>query len=49
MPRTIGAVISSKLATKIELDTVYGLKDMWDLLEINAIDSHNRSLAQKEN
>lgn len=41
MPRLIGAVISTRLATLVELDTVLGLQDAYDLLEIAAVDSHN--------
>ena len=40
-PQTISTVVSSKLATLHELDTVYGVEDMWILLEINAVDRHN--------
>jgi hypothetical protein len=31
----------------IELDTVYGVQDLYDLLEILLIDSHNRAAAMK--
>jgi len=31
------------MATLHELDTVYGLEDMWTLLEIQAVDRHNAS------
>lgn len=41
MTMPLGAVISSKLATLHELDTVYGVQDMWDLLEIVTVDNHN--------
>jgi hypothetical protein len=33
--------VSSRYATLHELQTVYGLEDMWDLLEILAVDRHN--------
>ena len=47
VPRTIGAVISSKLASLVELDTVLGAEDLYDLLEIIAVDSHNNYIATK--
>ena len=47
MPRTIGAVVSSRLATLVELDTVLGAEDLYDLLEITAIDAYNKNLASK--
>ena len=40
-PKTIATAISSRLATLNELDTVYGVQDLWTLLEIYAIDQHN--------
>lgn len=47
VPRTIATCVSSRLATLHELDTVYGLEDMWRLLEINTVDTHNSNLANK--
>lgn len=41
MPRAIGVVVSTKLATMVELDTVLGSEDLRDLLEIAAVDAHN--------
>ena len=41
MPRVIGAVISTRLATLVELGTVLGLQDAYDLLEIAAVDAYN--------
>jgi hypothetical protein len=41
VPRTIGVVVSSKLATLHELQTVYGLSDLYDFLEILAVDACN--------
>jgi hypothetical protein len=45
VPRVIGAVISSRLATKVELDTVLGSEDVYDLLEIVSVDAHNKNVA----
>ena len=42
MPRVIGAVISTRLATLVELDTVLGIEDAYNLLEIAAVDAYNR-------
>ncbi|WP_263987016.1 hypothetical protein [Pseudomonas sp. HS-18] len=41
-------MISSRLATLHELDTVYGLEDLWWLIEVNSVDNHNRNLASQE-
>ena len=45
--RGIGAVISSKMATLHELDTIYGTEDLYDMLEILAVDAYNQRKAQK--
>lgn len=49
MPHTIASVVSARLTTLHELQTVYGLRDLWDLIEINAVDAHNQSVMTKEN
>lgn len=46
--QSIGQVVSSKLATLNELQTVYSLKDLYDMLEILAIDSHNMERLRKQ-
>jgi len=47
VPPAIGAVVSSGHASLVELDTVLGLKDLYDLLEIIAVDHHNANIAAK--
>lgn len=47
VPPTIGAVISARLATMAELETVLGMEDVYDLLEIIAVDAHNKRIAQQ--
>lgn len=42
MPQSIGVVVSSGRATLIELQTVYGIRDLYDLLEVIAVDLYNR-------
>lgn len=42
MPRSIALAISSGRATLHELDTVYGIEDIYDLLEIVEVDAYNR-------
>lgn len=44
VPATLGAVISARMATLHELDTVYGCGDLWDILEIIMIDNHNQAV-----
>ena len=43
--RSIAVVVSSRLATMHELQTVYGFRDLYDLLEIIAVDNHNQRIA----
>jgi hypothetical protein len=40
--------VSSGLATLAELDSVYSLEDMWDLLEIHSVNRHNQAIVDKE-
>lgn len=42
VPGAIGSVISSGNATLVELQTVLGTEDVYDLLEIISVDAHNR-------
>lgn len=48
MPRVIAILVSRRMATLHELDTVYGTQDAYDLLEIAAIDAYNDRLANQE-
>jgi hypothetical protein len=43
----IAAVISADRATLQELQTVYGLEDLWDLFEIHQVSQYNEHLAAK--
>ena len=47
VPRTLAVVISGKLATLHELDTVYGAQDLYDLIEIIAVDNYNQGVASQ--
>lgn len=38
----IGRVVWARLATLHELQTVYGLRDLYDLLEIVVVNVHNQ-------
>lgn len=40
-------IISKRLATLHELDTVYGAEDLWNLIEIAIVDNHNESIANQ--
>lgn len=42
MPQSVGVVVSSKLATLRELQSVYDLEDLYNFLEIIAVDLYNR-------
>jgi hypothetical protein len=48
VPPTIGMLISKKVATLNELSTVYGVENMYDMLEIVMVDDHNTALANQE-
>jgi hypothetical protein len=41
-------VISSRLATLVELQTVLGVEDLYDLIEVIAVDRANQILATKK-
>jgi hypothetical protein len=41
VPPLIGTLISARLATLHELQTVYGLQDAHDMLEVISVDNHN--------
>ena len=41
VPVSIGVVVSSRLATLVELSTVLGGEDLYDLLEVLSVDAHN--------
>ncbi len=47
MPTLIAKVVDSGYATLHELQTIYGLEDLWDLFEVNAVSQHNEYLAVK--
>lgn len=42
MPRVIGTVVSADKATLIELQSIYGVKDAYDLLEVILVDATNQ-------
>jgi hypothetical protein len=41
VPRVIGTIVSSGKATLHELQTVYGVADAYDMLEVVTVDLHN--------
>lgn len=47
MPGVIGAVISSGKATMRDLDEHLSVEDVYDLLEIAAVDAHNARILRK--
>lgn len=47
VPASIAAVVSNKLATLRELQTVYGVEDLYKFLEIAAVNAHNARVANK--
>jgi hypothetical protein len=47
IPRLIAILVSNRMATLRELDTLYGLEDAYDLIEILVVDSHNKAALNK--
>lgn len=45
--RLIGALVSGKVATLNELQTVYGIMDAYNLLELMTVDAVNQHKAEK--
>jgi uncharacterized small protein (DUF1192 family) len=41
----IGAIVSSRIATLHELETVYSLEDAYELIEVLSVDAINRRIA----
>jgi hypothetical protein len=44
MPRLAARVISSGMAKMHELQTIYDSRDLYDMIEILAVDSYNRNV-----
>lgn len=44
MPRSIGAVLSAKMASIVELSTVLSIEDVYIVLEVLSVDAHNREV-----
>ena len=44
----MGVIISKRMATLNELQTVYGTEDAYNLYEIIAVNNYNESLLTKE-
>ncbi|WP_019573359.1 hypothetical protein [Curvibacter lanceolatus] len=47
LSKVVGAVVTTRLATLHELDTIYGVEDMWLLLEIAQVNSHNENMMNR--
>jgi hypothetical protein len=47
VPKMLATVVSRGLSTLHELDTVYSTQDLYDMLEIIAVDSHNQYILNK--
>jgi hypothetical protein len=44
----IGTLVSSKICTLYELQTIYGIQDAHAMLEIVSVDAHNHNLLNQE-
>jgi len=47
VPRLIATVVATRAATLHELQTVYGLEDAYDLLEMATVEVHNQRAIKK--
>lgn len=47
MPGVIGALVSARIATLAELQSVYGVEDAYDLLELLTVDASNQRIARE--
>jgi hypothetical protein len=47
VPKSVGTVISANRASLIELQTVYGVRDLYNLLEIVMVDFYNKHQLEK--
>jgi hypothetical protein len=45
--KIVGSVVSHRLATFHELDTIYGTEDLYNMMEIIAVDNHNQRVMNK--
>jgi len=48
VPASIGRVLSSKMATLHELDTVHGCSDLYMMLEVIMVDDYNQALMNSD-
>ena len=44
----VGTLLSKRMVTLHELDTVYGVQDVYDMLEVITVDDYNNALANRE-
>ncbi|MDR1311996.1 MAG: transcription elongation factor GreA [Burkholderiaceae bacterium] len=48
VPLVVAIAIANKKATLIELQTVYGIEDLYDMMEMIAVESYNRGVMAEE-
>jgi hypothetical protein len=48
VPRSLGIIVSRGKATWADLSTTLGVKDVYDLLEIIAVDDHNARVLREK-
>lgn len=47
VPATIGAALSHRVATLGEMQSIYSLADVYDMLEVINVDAHNERVIAK--
>lgn len=47
IPGIIGTAVGRRLTTLHEAQTIYGLEDIYDLIEIAIVDAHNEQQAEE--
>ena len=48
IPQSIGAVVSSRMASLHDLQTIHGMEDVYDMIEVLNVDNHNQNIANKQ-
>lgn len=49
VPRVIGTLISARMATLYELQSVYSIEDAYNMLEVLSVDHHNERIIRGRN
>jgi len=48
VPRVIGTLVSARVATLHELQSVYSIEDAYNMLEVVTVDNHNERVLRAQ-